>query len=216
MKFDFNIYLYVLTALNLSKGRQNDFIVKEAIAGGADVIQLWDKELTAKERLEEAIKIRNITRENNVPLLINDRVDLAMAADADGVHLGQDDLPLKYARRLLGDNKIIGISIQTLEQALKAENEGADYIAVSAIFSTPTKPDAVPLGLDFIGNIKENVSIPVITIGGIKKDNVSMIAKAGADCIAVVSAVVAADNVKMAAKELKKTFLAARRTGGEG
>ena len=145
-----------------------------------------------------------------VLLIINDRVDLAMAADADGVHLGQDDLPLKYARKILGNAKIIGVSANNVEQAIQAEKDGADYVAVSAIFSTATKPDAPPLGLQTITDIKRSVNVPVVAIGGIKHENVAQVAEAGADCIAVISAVVSADNIKEAARKLRKKFLAAK------
>jgi len=209
-KFKSDFHLYVLTAQNLSRGRPNEEVIEEAIAGGADVIQLWDKGRTTRELLQEAQKLREITREKGVPLIINDRVDLALAADADGVHLGQDDFPLEWGRRMLGDDKIIGISTQTVEQAIQAEKDGADYVAVSAIFSTPTKPDATPLGLESITDIKRNVSIPVVAIGGIKAENVVQVGAAGADCIAVISAVVSAVDIKEAARNLRKKFLAAR------
>jgi len=209
-KFKSDFHLYVLTAQNLSRGRPNEEVIEEAIAGGADVIQLWDKGRTTRELLQEAQKLREITREKGVPLIINDRVDLALAADADGVHLGQDDFPLEWGRRMLGDDKIIGISTQTVEQAIQAEKDGADYVAVSAIFSTPTKPDATPLGLESITDIKRNVSIPVVAIGGIKAENVVQVGAAGADCIAVISAVVSAVDIEEAARNLRKKFLAAR------
>jgi len=210
-----NFYLYVITDHNLSRGRPNEEVVGDAISGGADVIQLRDKGRTTKELLNEALKLREITLKRGVKFIINDRVDLALAADADGVHLGQDDLPLKWARKLLGNDKIIGASAQTVEQAIKAQKDSADYVAVSAIFSTPTKPDARALGLETITNIKENVSIPVVAIGGIKEENAAQVREAGADCIAVISAVVSADNIKEAAKNLRDKFLAAKQTGGE-
>lgn len=206
-----NFHLYVLTDLSLSRGRSNEEVVEGAIAGGADIVQLWDKKLTAKQLLQEALKLRDITCKGCVPLIINDRVDLTLAVDADGVHLGQDDLPLEWGRKLLGNEKIIGISAQSVEQAIQAEKGGADYIAVSAIFSTATKPDAPPLGLEAITNIKNSVSIPVVAIGGIKEDNVAQVAKAGADCIAVISAVVSAPNIEEAAGRLKEKFLAAKK-----
>ena len=142
--------------------------------------------------------------------IINDRIDLAMAIGADGVHLGQEDLPLKDARRLLGKDKLIGISVQTVEQAIEAEEDGADYVAVSAIFPTATKPNASALGLELIGEIKGAVGIPVVAIGGINAENVAQIGSAGADCIAVVSAVVAADNISEAAGILRERFVAAK------
>lgn len=209
-KLGSNFHLYVLTDEGLSRNRTNAEVVEEAIAGGADVIQFRDKEHDAGWLLQEALKLREITRKKGVLFIINDRVDLAMAADADGVHLGQDDLPLKYARKLLGKDRIIGISANNVEQAIQAEKDGADYIAVSAIFSTPTKPDAPSLGLQAITEIKRSVSLPVVAIGGIKQENVAQVAEAGADCIAVISAVVSADDIKEAARKLRGKFLAAK------
>ncbi len=209
-KFRLDFHLYVLTDQGLSRGRSNEEVVEEAIAGGADVIQFRDKEHDTRWLLQEALKLRDITRKRGVLFIINDRVDLAMAADADGVHLGQDDLPLKYARKILGKAKIVGVSANNVEQAIQAEKDGADYVAVSAIFSTPTKPDAPPLGLQTITDIKRSVNIPVVAIGGIKHENVAQVAEAGADCIAVISAVVSADNIKEAARKLREKFLAAK------
>jgi len=209
-KLNLDFHLYVITDRGLSLGRSNEEVVEAAIAGGADIIQLRDKELTTKQLLQEALKLKDIVRRSGIPFIINDRVDLAMAVDADGVHLGQDDLPLEYARKLLGNDKIIGISAQDAEQALQAERNSADYIAVSAIFPTATKPDAVSLGLKTITDIKKNVSVPVVAIGGIKEENAALVAEAGADCIAVISAVVSAVDIEQAAKNLRERFLAAK------
>lgn len=207
-----SFYLYVITDHNLSRGRSGAEVVEAAISGGADIIQLRDKGRTTKELLHEALNLRDVTRRRGVSLIINDRVDLALAADADGVHLGQDDLPLKYARKLLGDAKIIGVSAQNVEQAMQAEKDSADYVAVSAIFSTPTKPDAEALGLRTITDIKRNVNVPVVAIGGIKEENAAQVREAGADCIAVISAVVSAADIEEAARNLRKKFLAAKQT----
>ncbi len=211
-KLNSSFHLYVITDHSLSRGRSNEEVVEAAITGGADIIQLRDKGRTAKQLLQEALKLRNITRRRGVLFIVNDRVDLVLAVDADGVHLGQDDLPLKYARKLLGDDKIIGISAQNVEQAVQAEKDSADYVAVSAIFSTPTKPDAQSLGLEAITNIKRNVGIPVVAIGGIKEENAAQVRKAGADCIAVISAVVSAVDIEKAARNLREKFLAAEQT----
>ncbi len=211
-KLNSSFHLYVITDHNLSRGRSNEEVVEAAITGGADIIQLRDKGRTAKQLLQEALKLRNITRRRGVLFIVNDRVDLVLAVDADGVHLGQDDLPLKYARKLLGDDKIIGVSAQNVEQAVQAEKDSADYVAVSAIFSTPTKPDAQSLGLEAITNIKRNVGIPVVAIGGIKEENAAQVRKAGADCIAVISAVVSAVDIEKAARNLREKFLAAEQT----
>jgi thiamine-phosphate pyrophosphorylase len=218
-----DFHLYVLTDRDLSGGRSNEEVVEEAIAGGADAIQLRDKGYTAKQLLQEALKLRDITCKSGVPFIINDRVDVALAVDADGVHLGQDDFPITWARKLLGNDKIIGISAHNLEEAMQAEKDGADYISIGSVFPTTTKPDARVLGcgqdarapgLELIADIKRNVNIPVVAIGGIKEENVVQVAEAGADCIAVISAVVSATNIREAAKNLREKFLTARQNSG--
>jgi thiamine-phosphate pyrophosphorylase len=207
-----DFHLYVLTDHILSRGRLNVEVIKAAIAGGADAIQLRDKGFTAKRLIQEALILRDITREGGVPFIVNDRVDVALAADADGVHLGQGDLPISWARRLLGKHKIIGVSTHSVEEAVQAEKDGADYISIGSVFPTTTKSDARPLaGLELITDIKRNVNIPVVAIGGIKEENVAQVGEAGADCIAVISAVVSATDIKQAAKNLREKFLAARR-----
>ena len=210
-KWGSDFHLYVITEHSLSCGRSNEEVVEEAIAGGADAIQLRDKGYTGKQLLQEALKLRDITRKSGVPFIINDRVDVALAVDADGVHLGQDDLPLVWARKLLGNGKIIGISAHNLEKAMQAEKDGADYIGIGSAFPTTTKPDARPLvGLELIADIKRNVNIPVVAIGGIREENVAQVAEAGADCIAVISAVVSATNIRKAAENLRERFLRAK------
>lgn len=212
-KFSLDFHLYMLTDSGLSKGRTNEEVVKAAIAGGVDVIQLRGKEYTGKQLLSEALKLKEILNSKKIPLIINDRVDVAIAADADGAHLGQDDLPYEYARKMLGNDKIIGITVHNLEEAIKAEKAGADYLGVSSIFPTATKPDAAPLeGLEILTQIKRNVNIPIVAIGGIKEENVALVAKAGADCIAVISAVVSAPDIKEAARSIKEKFIAAKPT----
>ena len=206
-----DFHLYVLTDHSVSRGRSNAEVVEEAIAGGADAIQLRDKGYTAKQLLQEAVRLRNITRREGVQFIINDRVDVALAVDSDGVHLGQDDLPLAWGRRLLGNDKIIGISTHSLEEAMQADNSGADYVSIGSVFPTDTKPDARVLArFELIADIKNNVSIPVVAIGGIKEENVAQVGRAGADCIAVVSAVISATNIREAAKSLREGFLAAK------
>ena len=206
-----DFFLYILTDHSLSRGRSNVEVVKEAIAGGADAIQLRGKGYTAKQLIQEALILRDITCESEVLFIVNDRVDVALAVDADGVHLGQDDFPIAWARRLLGKDKIIGISTHNVEEAVQAEKDGADYIGVGSVFPTTTKPDARPMaGLELITDIKENVNIPVVAIGGIKAENAAQVGMAGADCIAVISAVVSAINVREAATKLREEFLSAK------
>lgn len=170
--------------------------MREALEGGADFIQLRDKTSTKREILEKARMLRELTKRYNVPFIVNDHVDIALAVDADGVHLGQDDLPLKEARKMIGD-KIIGISTHSIEQARKAEEEGADYIGVGPIFPTQTKEDVVePVTLSYLREVVKEISIPFVPIGGIKLHNVDEVLDAGARSVCVVSEVVGSSDVK--------------------
>ena len=196
--------LYVVTDGKLRKGLTHIQIAKEAVSGGADVIQLRDKEMTGRELFIAACEIRDITRIAGTLFIVNDRIDIALASGADGVHLGQNDLPLYEARRLAPEEFILGISVGSVVEALHAEAGGADYVAVSPVFGTGTKPDAGPgHGTSLIAAIKQNISIPVIGIGGIRKENVREVLASGADGIAVVSAVICSDDIAKATQELK-------------
>ena len=196
--------LYVVTDEKIKKGVTHQQIAKMAVSGGADVIQLRDKGMTGKELFVTACEIREITRSAGALFIVNDRIDIALASGADGVHLGQDDLPLFEARKLAPDNFIIGISVGSIAEAVSAAAGRADYVAVSPVFGTGTKPDAGP-GHDtaIITAIREKISIPVIGIGGIQKENVRDVILSGADGIAVISAVIGSDDLVMAALELK-------------
>jgi len=203
--------LYVVTDKSLSKGRSNPEIARMALEGGADVIQLRMKGATREEMLADAIEIRNIAKEHNAFFIVNDDVSVAKESEADGVHLGQCDMPVSEAREILGGLAIIGVSVTSLEEALKAQEDGADYVGVGAVFSTSTKKDATQgLGLDVLYRISEGVDIPVIAIGGINQGNIRDVIKAGADGVAVVSAVVAQDDVRKAAHDLRDLILKAR------
>jgi len=203
--------LYLVTDRGLSRGRTALEIVKAAVRGGATCVQLREKTCPTLEFIEQALSVKEYLREHNIPLIINDRLDVAQAVQADGVHLGQTDMPLKTARTILQDSMIIGISAESLEDAIKAEKGGADYIGVSPIFATPTKTDtAPPLGLDGLRKIRKAVRLPLVGIGGLNKDNAGEVIKNGADGIAVVSAIVAADDPEKAAGELKKIINRAR------
>lgn len=192
--------LYVITNQDISRGKNNLEVVKAAIAGGADIIQLREKQISTRRVVEMGQQIKKFTNSRDIPLIINDRVDIALAIDADGVHLGQDDLPISMARELIGEDKILGISTHSLKQAKEAEAKGADYIGVGPVFPTSTKPDYSPVGLELVEKVSQEIEIPFVAIGGIKLDNVRKVIKAGAKRIAVVSGVVAADDVRQAAK----------------
>lgn len=163
-----------------------------ALEAGAGWIQYREKERTRREIYHEATKLRALTAEYGATLVVNDHADIALAVDADGVHLGQDDLPLKEARRILG-NRIIGISTHSLTQAVEAEKGGADYIGFGPVFLTTTKEAGEPKGLEMVSLIRRAVEIPVVAIGGISAENLSRVLKAGADAVAVASAVLRGD-----------------------
>ncbi|MFQ6039347.1 MAG: thiamine phosphate synthase [Candidatus Poribacteria bacterium] len=203
-----NPHLYVITDRELSKGRLITEIIAGAIAGGASIIQLRDKESTTKKLIRDAFALRELTKEKDAIFIVNDRVDVALAVGADGVHLGQDDFPVKLARKLIGTDKIIGVSVGNVEEAIQAVKDSADYVSIGSIFPTQTKPDAGDaVGTQIITAIKKYVNVPLVAIGGITEDNIAQVAKAGADCAAVISAVVGADDVEDAARCLIKRFL---------
>lgn len=174
-----------------------DRIAKTVIQGGARIIQLRGKALPTQDLIRTAKSIRQVAEENNAVLIINDRVDIAVLADADGVHLGQDDLPIEDARRILGRQKIIGISTHNEDEAKDAQIRGADYISFGPIFATKTKKDAQgPKGTEKLKELRRCVSIPVAAIGGITLKNAGAVYEAGADCIAVISALLEYDDIK--------------------
>lgn len=178
-------------------------IADGAILGGADVIQLRDKTSPTRAFLQRADALRRLTRAARIPLIINDRADIALAVEADGVHVGQDDLPVPIAKQLLGHGRIVGKSTHSLEQALEADREGADYLAVGPLYPTPTKPNAPHVGLPLIGRVRTRVHTPMVCIGGIDQATLPEVLKAGAPCVAVVRAVCAADDPTEAARVLK-------------
>ncbi len=203
--------LYVVTDSDLSSGRTDAEVARMAYEGGADAVQLRMKHADGREMLAQAKAIAEIADEMGRFFFVNDRVDIAMASGADGVHLGQSDIPVSEARRLMGDDAIIGASVQNVEQALEAVEQGADYLGVGSIFVTSTKPDAVQgLGLGAIFEIRQAVDIPVVAIGGINRGNIQDVIRAGADSAAVVSAVVAQDDPRAAAHELRDLILKVR------
>lgn len=178
--------------------------IEQAIQGGVTLVQLREKSVSTKEFLRLAEKVKEITSRYHIPLLINDRLDIALAVDADGLHVGQDDLPVVKARELLGPGKIIGVSASTLAEAVLAERQGADYLGVGAIFSTATKSDAPEVSLKQLELIKQAVSIPVVAIGGIGAANLPLVRAAGVDGVSVVSAILGKDDIYTAARELKQ------------
>ena len=203
--------LYLVTDRSLSRGRPTAEIVRQAVQGGVTCVQLREKSCGTREFLEEARAVKAALAGTGVPLIINDRLDVALAAGADGVHLGQRDMPLAEARRLAPAGWIVGVSAESVEDAIRAEQGGADYIGASPVFATPTKTDhAPPLGLDGLRSIRAAVKLPLVAIGGLHARNARDVVRAGADGLAVVSAIVAAADPRAAAVELRREIKAAK------
>ncbi|NCD21987.1 MAG: thiamine phosphate synthase [Spartobacteria bacterium] len=197
--------LYLVTDRALARGRTTAEIVRAAVAGGVTCVQVREKDCGTREFIEEARAVQAALRGTGVPLIVNDRVDVALAVGADGVHLGQGDMPLADARRLGPPSWIVGISAETVEDAVRAERDGADYVGVSPVFRTPTKTDhAAPLGLAGLRAIRAATKLPLVAIGGLHAGNARETIRAGADGLAVVSAIVAADDPRAAAAELRR------------
>jgi thiamine-phosphate pyrophosphorylase len=198
--------VYLVTQASLSAGRTTAEIVADAIDGGVGVVQLREKDRTARERYELGRELRELTREAGVTFVVNDRVDLAQVLDADGVHLGDDDLPVPVARDLLGEDAIIGRSVSTVEDARDAEAAGADYLGVGAVFATGSKDDIDEeehaVGTDRVAAIAEAVDIPFVGIGGITAENATEVVEAGADGVAVITAITRADDPAAATADL--------------
>jgi thiamine-phosphate pyrophosphorylase len=204
--------LYIITDRKAAGGRSLAEVVRAAIAGGATVVQLREKMTTTREMIALGQALHAVTQAAGIPLIVNDRVDVALAIDAEGVHVGQDDMPASLARRLIGPDRILGVSAGTAAEAHQAKADGADYIGVGDVFGTPSKPDAgVPIGLDGLAEIARAVSIPVVAIGGITAENAAAVIQAGAAGVAVISAVVGAGDVVAAARQLRAVVEEARR-----
>jgi thiamine-phosphate pyrophosphorylase len=199
-----DLSLYLVTDRGLSLGRSTVDIVRAAVAGGVTCLQLREKECSTRQFVTEARAVRELLAGTGIPLIINDRLDVALAVGADGVHLGQTDMLIADARRVVGKDMLIGISAECVDDAVRAQAEGADYVGISPVFSTPTKTDTAPaLGLDGVARIRAAVSLPLVGIGGIGTDNAADVIRAGCDGVAVVSAIVSAADPRKAAAELK-------------
>jgi len=198
--------LYVIIDTQALEGRSPIEVASQVIRGGAKPVHLRDNLLSNKELLLIAQQLRKVCTEHNVLFIINDYLDLALASDADGLHLGQNDLPIKVVRKLLPIGKILGCSTTTVDQAITAESEGADYIAVGSIYPTSSKETAKVVGLDRLRQIKQAVSLPLVAIGGITKDNAAEVLAAGADSVAVISAILQAESPEEAARQIVARF----------
>jgi thiamine-phosphate pyrophosphorylase len=204
MSFKVDYKLYLVTDRDVLKNKDIYTAVEESIKGGVTLVQLREKNISSLDFYNIAVKLKQITDKYNIPLIINDRLDIALAVDSAGLHIGQEDIPAKIARKLLGENKILGVSARNLKEAKKAEKDGANYIGVGAIFPTSTKSDAQAVSIEALKEIKENISIPVVAIGGINTNNVKLLKPANIDGISVISSILGKENITLAAKELKK------------
>ena len=203
-KFDSSLY-FITDSTNYS---EEEFLyrVEQALLGGVTLLQLREKEKSTREYIELAEKVHELTKRYNVPLIIDDRVDVALAVDAEGVHVGASDMPVATARKLMGENKIVGATAKTVPWAKEAYEQGADYLGVGAIYPTTTKVRTVLTSVDTLKEIVKAVPIKVNAIGGLNKDNIHVLKDSGIDGICVVSAIMKADNPRTAAEELKGAF----------
>lgn len=194
--------LYLVTDRKLLNGKHLLKSIEDAIAGGVSIVQLREKELCTGDFFDLALQVKAVTDKYQVPLIINDRLDIALAVNAAGLHIGQDDLPVTIVRKIMGPAKILGTSVFNVEEAITAQFEGADYLGVGAIFPTGTKPDAKLVNLDTLRQIKNRVTIPVVAIGGINKNNAMLVINEKIDGIAIVSAILAESDCTQAAQNL--------------
>lgn len=197
--------VYLVTDAALSEGRSTPEIVEAAIEGGVDIVQLREKDRSANDRYRLGLELRELTEAAEVPLIVNDRIDIAEAIDADGVHLGDDDLPISVARELLGPNAILGRSVSTPEAAREAERAGADYLGVGSVYGTTSKEtdsEQSEIGLDRVRAIREATTLPFVGIGGVTPENAADVVSAGADGVAVISAITGAEDPENATRRL--------------
>ena len=199
--------IYLVTDTGACLGKSLESVVSDAVRAGVSVVQLREKKADTREFLEKTLALKAILKPAGVPLIINDRLDIALAAGADGVHLGQSDMPYAYARKLMGAKAIIGLSVETWEDVEEAQELDVAYLGVSPVFPTPTKTDTKePWGLEGLQKIKEFSSHPLVAIGGINESNALEVIRAGADCLAVVSAICSADEPFEGARQLVRKF----------
>ncbi|MBT2614428.1 MULTISPECIES: thiamine phosphate synthase [unclassified Bacillus (in: firmicutes)] len=202
-KSQIDLSLYLVTEESIAIEELTK-IIAESVSGGVSIVQLREKNNSSLSFYEKSSALKQLLNELSIPLIINDRVDIALAVGADGIHIGQDDLPLPVVKKMVPEDMIVGVSVSTLEEALEAERNGADYIGVGSVFPTKTKQDATLMALENLGEICRSVSIPAVAIGGITADNISALSDIGLSGTAVVSAIMNADNPKTASESLLK------------
>lgn len=210
MKPDIDYTLYLVTDSELMTTATVEESVELAIQGGTTLVQLREKVASSRDFYDTAVRVRAITRLHGIPLIINDRVDIALAVDADGVHVGQSDLPADVVRRIIGPDKILGVSASKFDEALAAMETGADYLGVGAMYATGTKDDAQLTSMEELARIRRSVPLPIVVIGGINLSNACRFSQAGADGLAVVSAIVAQADIADAARKMKAEFMRGR------
>ena len=215
-KQEIDYTLYLCTDRDLMSTDTIEEAVEQAVKGGCTVVQLREKDCSSLEFYETALRVKKITDEYKIPLIINDRVDIALAVNADGVHVGQDDLPAASVRRILGGDKVIGVSAGSVREAVKAREDGADYLGVGAMHATSTKTDADVTTVEELKKIREMVDLPIVAIGGMNKQTLPELKGTGVDGIAVVSAVIAADDIARAASELSEAVRSQKKQEREG
>ena len=205
-KEDIDYSVYLVTDHRNTNDEEFLNIIEEAIKGGTTIVQLREKTASTKEFYQLALKVKEITSKYDVSLLINDRIDIALAVDSDGVHIGQDDMPADIARKIIGKDKILGVSASTVAEAKKAEADGADYIGSGAVFPTATKDDADSVSKLQLKEIVHSIDIPVVAIGGITLENAASLKDTGIAGFSVVSAIMSADNPREASQKLKEIY----------
>ena len=206
IKEDIDYSVYLVTDSRDKTEEEFLVIIEEAIKGGTSIVQLREKTASTKDFYELALKVKEITSRYDVPLLINDRIDIALAIDSEGVHIGQDDMPADIARAIIGDEKILGVSASTVDEAVKAQKDGADYIGSGAVFPTSTKDDADSVSKDELKEIVNSIDIPIVAIGGITLENAQELKDTGISGFSVVSAIMSAKNPQVASKKLKEIY----------
>ena len=212
MNFDYTLYL--VTDRQLMSCDSLTEAVEQAILGGCTMIQLREKELSSLEFYNQAVAVKQVTDKYHIPLIINDRIDIAMAVQATGVHIGQHDLPAAAVRKVIGENMLLGVSASSIAEAIQAQQDGADYLGVGAMFPTGTKTDADSVSMEELQKIRAAVSLPIVVIGGINKGNAGRFKPMGIDGLAVVSAIIAQSDIKAAAAELKYLFCGNEKKNG--
>jgi thiamine-phosphate pyrophosphorylase len=205
MERDYSLYL--VTDRSLMTTNTLSEAVEQAILGGCTMVQLREKNISSLDFFKLATEIKAVTDSFGVPLIINDRIDIALAVHAAGVHIGQSDIPAAIVREIIGDDMLMGVSASSVSEAIQAQKDGADYLGVGAMFPTGTKTDATIVSIKELQNIRQSVALPIVAIGGINKENAGLFHDMGIDGLAVVSAIIAQPNIRQAASELKRIFL---------